>query len=244
MDRFFIDKYAKLSNIIDNKDDVKHISKVLRLKQGNKIEIVDKNHIEYIAEIETVDKDSIGFNLIEEVNISRELPVDINLYQGIPKGQKLDTIVQKATELGIRSIIPVSFKRCVAEIKGEKEDKKLQRLNRVAYEASKQSKRTQIPVVEASCSFKAFKESIKKNDLNIVFYENHRDVSLKSFLSERDLSTVKSIGVIIGPEGGFAPEEIKEIEELDISVLSLGNRILRTETAAIAALAIISNEFN
>lgn len=244
MDRFFIDKDAKLSNIIDNKDDVKHISKVLRLKQGNKIEIVDKNHIEYIAEIENIDKDSIEFNLIEEVSISRELPVDIKLYQGIPKGQKLDTIVQKATELGIRSIIPVSFKRCVAEIKGEKEDKKIQRLNRVAYEASKQSKRTYIPVVEASCSFKEFKNNIKANDVNIVFYENHKDMNLKTFLKDIDLSNIKSIGIVIGPEGGLTPEEIDELKELNVSILSLGNRILRTETAAITAIAVISNEFN
>lgn len=244
MDRFFIEKDANLYSFIDNKDDIKHISKVLRLKTGQNIEIVDKTKAEYKAEIISIEKDKIEFKIIEKVQINRELSIDINLYQGIPKGQKLDTIVQKSTELGVRNITLVKFKRCVAEIKEEKEDKKLQRLNRVAYEASKQSKRVEIPSVRETCSFKNLKNELEKNDLNIVFYEDERVSTLKDFFKTEDLSLIKSIGIIIGPEGGITEEEIEEMKGWGVKILSLGNRILRTETAAIVSIAIVGNEFN
>ena len=123
MDRFFIRQEISQSTFIENQEDVKHISKVLRLRVNDKIEVVDSNEKEYLCEIIAISKDSVEYKIIEEVPIKRELGVQIKVYQGVPKGQKLDLIAQKLTEIGVYSITPVEFKRCVSSIKEEKEDK-------------------------------------------------------------------------------------------------------------------------
>ncbi len=242
MDRFFINREISKTNIIDNQEDVKHISKVLRLKLNDKIEVVDSNEKEYICEITDISKNSVEYKVLQEIDIKRELKVNIKLYQGIPKGQKLDLIVQKLTEIGVYSITPVEFKRCVSSIKEEKETKKIARLQRIIYEAAKQSKRNHIPEIENPITFKELTKELKKNTINIVFYECEEKNNLKSYFASLDLSTIKSIGVIIGPEGGITSEEIEELKANNCGVLTLGTRILRTETAAIVASAAIAHE--
>ena len=298
MDRFFIRQEISQSTFIENQEDVKHISKVLRLRVNDKIEVVDSNEKEYLCEIIAISKDSVEYKVIEEVAIKRELGVQIKVYQGVPKGQKLDLIAQKLTEIGVYSITPVEFKRCVSSIKEEKEDKKIARLQRIIYEAAKQSKRNHIPKIESPMTFKelvkelksntinivfyeceeekedkkiarlqriiyeaakqskrnhipkiespmTFKELVKElksNTINIVFYECEEENNLKSYFASLDLSKVESIGVIVGPEGGITPEEIELLESNGCKVLTLGARILRTETAAVVASAIIAYE--
>ena len=242
MDRFFIRQEISQSTFIENQEDVKHISKVLRLRVNDKIEVVDSNEKEYLCEIITISKDSVEYKVIEEVPIKRELGVQIKVYQGVPKGQKLDLIAQKLTEIGVYSITPVEFKRCVSSIKEEKEDKKIARLQRIIYEAAKQSKRNHIPKIESPMTFKELVKELKSNTINIVFYECEEENNLKSYFASLDLSKVESIGVIVGPEGGIAPEEIELLESNGCKVLTLGARILRTETAAVVASAIIAYE--
>ena len=123
MDRFFIEQEISQKSIIDNPEDVKHISKVLRLRVNDSIEIVDVEEKEYLCEILEISKEFIEYKMLKEVSLNRELEINFNVYQGIPKGQKMDLIVQKLTEIGVHTITPVEFKRCISSIKEEKEDK-------------------------------------------------------------------------------------------------------------------------
>ena len=148
MDRFFVDKKNidlenKVCKIIG--DDVKHISKVLRCKIGDELEICDKENTEYIGKIFSIDKNEVLLDIIKEVDIKRESDLKVRLYQGLPKSTKIEIILQKLTEIGVDEIVLVQTKRSVAKIEDKKEDKKLERWERIIYEASKQSKRGKIP---------------------------------------------------------------------------------------------------
>lgn len=242
MDRFFIEDSNIDIGHISNKEDIKHISKVLRLKPGDKIEIVDKAKMEYICELESVSSGSIEYRVLSKSLINRELDIKYHLYQGIPKGSKMDTIVQKLTELGIYSITPVGFSRCVAEISGQKEEKKISRLQRVAYEAAKQSKRLVIPQVKTPVDIKELIKEIADNDVNIVFYEDEKNTTIKDIVQDMKNKHPENIGFIIGPEGGITKEEAELLKKNGCITASLGSRILRTETAPLAALSILSYE--
>ena len=242
MDRFFIDQEISKKSIIDNPEDVKHISKVLRLRVNDSIEIVDVEEKEYLCEILEISKEFIEYKMLKEVSLNRELEINFNVYQGIPKGQKMDLIVQKLTEIGVHTITPVEFKRCISSIKEKKEDKKIARLQRIIYEAAKQSKRNHIPKITNPKSFKEMLNELKNNSINIVFYECELENNIKSYLNSIELKLVKTINIIIGPEGGITPEEIDNLEINGCKILTLGSRILRTETAAVVASAIIAYE--
>jgi len=241
MDRFFVDS----NNInLDQKecliqgDDVKHISKVLRCSVGEKLEICDKNNNEYICEITDITKKEVFLNIIESVDIKRESDIKIKLYQGLPKGQKMDLILQKLTEVGVSEIIPVITKRSVAKLE-DKKDKKIQRWERIVYEAAKQSKRGIIPKIKGPLSFKEALLDMKENSINIVPYEKENSKSIKDAINK---SNMDSIGIFIGPEGGFDQEEINMLQDIGASSISLGPRILRTETASIVASSIVMYE--
>lgn len=244
MDRFFVDK----KNIdLENKvckitgDDVKHISKVLRCKTGDELEICDKENREYIGKIFSIDKNEVLLNIIKEVDIKRESDLKVRLYQGLPKSTKMEIILQKLTEIGVDEIVLVQTKRSVAKIEDKKEDKKLERWERIIYEASKQSKRGKIPKLRGILSFKEALEDIKNNNLNIACYENEKTNSIKNSIKGVNID---SIGIFIGPEGGFDEEEIKLMEKNDVKSVSLGNRILRTETASVVASSIVLYELS
>ncbi|SHG89515.1 16S rRNA (uracil(1498)-N(3))-methyltransferase [Tepidibacter thalassicus] len=243
MDRFFVD----LKNInLDKKqcfiegEDVKHISKVLRCNIGDKLEICDKNNNEYVCEISDITKKQVFLNIIEKVNVNRESDIKVKVYQGLPKGQKMDLILQKLTEIGVVEIIPVVTKRSVVKIDNKK-DKKIERWERIIYEAAKQSKRGIIPKVKGPLNFKEALLDMKNNDLNLIPYEKEYLKSIKSVL--RNIN-VNSIGIFIGPEGGFEEEEIDEFKNIGGILVSLGPRILRTETASIVATSIVLYELS
>lgn len=242
MDRFFLEDNNIDIGYISNKEDIKHISKVLRLKPGDKIEIVDKAGMEYICELKDVSSGSIEYDVISKSLIKREFDIRYHLYQGIPKGSKMDTIVQKLTELGIYSITPVSFSRCVAEISEQKEEKKVSRLQRVAYEAAKQSKRLIIPHVKNPVDIKGLIKELEDNDVNIIFYEDEKNITIKDIVQDIKDKNPENIGLIIGPEGGITKEEAELLKKHGCITASLGSRILRTETAPLAALSILSYE--
>ncbi|MBZ6005344.1 MAG: 16S rRNA (uracil(1498)-N(3))-methyltransferase [Paraclostridium dentum] len=244
MDRFFVVK----NNInLENKtciiegEDVKHISKVLRCRIGEELEICDNDNNEYICEITNIDKSQVELNIVEVVDIKRESDLKIKVYQGLPKGPKMEMILQKLTEVGVDEIILVQTKRTVVKVDDKKEDKKIERWERIIYEAAKQSKRGKIPKLRGVLSFKEALADMKENDFNIAPYENERTKSIKQAIKGVD---IKNIGIFVGPEGGFEDTEIKAIEEIGGQSVSLGPRILRTETASLVASSIVLYELS
>lgn len=244
MDRFFVEKKnVNLENntcIIEG-EDVKHISKVLRCRVGEELEICDNDNNEYICEITSIDKSEVQLNIIDKVDIKRESDLKIKVYQGLPKGPKMEMILQKLTEVGVDEIILVQTKRTVVKVEDKKEDKKIERWERIIYEAAKQSKRGKIPKLRGILSFKEALSDMNKNDLNIAPYENERTKSIKQAIKGQDIN---NIGIFVGPEGGFEDTEIKAIEDIGGQSVSLGPRILRTETASLVASSIVLYELS
>ena len=233
--RFFSDTIDENDRIIYmNDEDSKHIAQVLRMRKGDKAIICDKNGHDYLCELSSADnKNSVEFAILDKKDNSAEPDTEITLYQAIPKNDKLDFIVQKATELGAVRIVPFLSKRCVSRPDAKSADKKVQRLQRIAYEASKQCGRGKIPGVMPFTDFKSAVNSIDSDTLPIIFYECGGKK-----LSELDLS-YKKIAVFIGSEGGFTPREAECLVSAGIPALSLGSRILRAETAPAAVLAVL-----
>lgn len=242
MHKFFVPRENfEDNNVYINGDDVKHIYKVLRLKEKDRICINNCNGEEYLGEIETITKSEVQVHIIEKLPINNESSVEINLYQGLPKASKMDLIVQKSTELGIRSITPVITDRVV--VKSEiGEFKKLDRWIRIAKEACKQCKRSIIPVINAPVDFSEMLEELKKQDLIIVPYENEDNFGMKKLMLHLKKEGIKKIAVVIGPEGGFENTEIEVLKSAGAEIITLGPRILRTETAGFVCTSIIMYE--
>ena len=244
MDRFFTPKNninLEQNTCIIEGEDVKHISRVLRCRENDKLEVCDMDNNEYICEIKEINKDNILLDIIEKVNIKRESNLKVKLYQGMPKGTKMELILQKLTEIGVDEIVLVQAKRSVTKIDNKKEDKKIERWERIIYEAAKQSKRAKIPKLTGVLTFKEALADMQNNDLNICPYENERTISIKEAIKD---SSANTIGIFVGPEGGFEEEEIEKIQEIDGKVVSLGPRILRTETASVVASSIVLYELS
>ena len=228
------DNFAKISG-----EDYNHIRNVLRMKIGTKILINDKEKSNsYLAEIQEIGAKEIICKVIEKM-ASNEMSVNVTLFQGIPKSDKMEYIIQKSVELGVSEIVPTEMKNCVAKINNE--ENKLTRWNKISETAAKQSKRSIIPKVESKISFNDLLNRIKEFDLVIVAYENEKHTSLKDVL--QNCKGVKNIAIIIGPEGGIDTKELKLLEDNGAQVASLGKRILRTETAPIAMLSMILYEY-
>ncbi|MBS4535567.1 16S rRNA (uracil(1498)-N(3))-methyltransferase [Clostridium sp. D2Q-14] len=242
MNRFFVSKKDIENDIVTIKsDDVKHIKNVLRLKKSDEISVCDNTDNEYIVKIINITNEEVKGNIIKEINIKRESNINITLYQGFPKSSKMDMIIQKATELGVKKIVPVITDRTIVKIKDQKkENKKIDRFKKIAIEASKQSKRGIIPEVTSIMSIDEVIEEIDKNSsFTIVPYEDENKLGIKSFICEVEN---KNINIIIGPEGGFTEREISKLKNIDSRIVSLGPRILRTETAGLTTIAIIMYE--
>ena len=225
-------------------DDVKHIYKVLRLEEGEKVAINNCNGKEYLGEIESISKSEVYVKILEVLETNNESPIEVYLFQGLPKAQKMDLIVQKGTELGITKFIPVITERVDVKLKGD--FKKLDRLNRIALEAAKQSKRTIVPKVQEPISFKELLSEIREMDLFLVAYENADNFGIKALVRELEkkgnIKEIKKVGIMIGPEGGFEENEIKALKDEDAYIITLGSRILRTETAGFTAASLIQYE--
>lgn len=242
MEYFFVakeDLELENSKAYIKDEDNHHLTKVFRAKEKDIVEISDGEDNQYICEIETIDSKETTLKILEKSKIARESSVKVVLYQGIPKAQKMDMIIQKVTEVGVSTIYPLKMKRCVVNLK-EKEDKKIDRWQKIAYEAAKQSKRGVIPKVEKSLTIKEAIKSMESNDLNIVFYEGQGVQKIKDILREKQ--DIKSIGIFIGPEGGFDEEEITLLKDKNAFLGSLGARILRTETAGIVGASLVLYE--
>lgn len=223
-------------------EDVKHISKVLRLSIGENIEVCDEEW-DYIVCITQISKAAVTASILKKNKLITEAPLRVTLYQSIPKGVKMELILQKTTEMGIAAVVPVLTDRAVVQLKDLKDkEKKTERWCRITEEAAKQSKRGIIPQVHLPLTFKEAIRHSSENELNILAYEKESKNGLKQLLSNYKDKDITQIGLWIGPEGGFTEEEIRLALEHGISTVSLGPRILRTETAGFALLSMVMYE--
>ena len=242
MPKFFVapEKVSENKIVIDT-DDVNHIRRVLRLKENDTIEVCDTTGMDYTAVIENMTEKSVICKITDSRKSDTESNLRVTLFQGIPKCSKMDYIIEKTTELGIFSIVPVTMSRCVVKLENAKaEQKKQERWQKIAVAAAKQSGRGIIPEIEMPLTVDEAIERMKKSDLAFVPYECETSNRLKPMLLENNEAV--EISIMIGPEGGFDPTEISKIHESGIKTITLGKRILRTETAGEAVLAMIRYE--
>jgi 16S rRNA (uracil1498-N3)-methyltransferase len=242
MHRFFISEkqFDGQTFILDQKEDVRHLTKALRVTLGEKIEIcIEETGEEWVTEVFELASDTVYLKATKKSDVNRESPVKITLYQGLPKADKMELIVQKSTELGIYAVVPVEMDRCVVKLKDKDRQKKQERWQKIANEAAKQSKRSRIPSVSLPIKLKQLKETFSGHDLVIFLYENEEDFSIKEALNS---AKGKNIALVVGPEGGFSDVEASLLEEFGCVSTTLGPRILRTETAGLACISIIQYE--
>ena len=245
MPRFFV-KTEQINQpyIYIKNEDVNHIKNVLRKKVEDKIEVCNQETGDtYLCEIEQLDDNEILTKIIEKLN-ETETNIKIDIYQGLPKAEKMELIIQKSVELGVNSIIPVSLKRCVVKLEGKDQNKKIERWQKIAESAAKQCGRNIIPKIENIIKIKQFEELNKNYDSLIVAYENEKEYTLKQEIQKIKQSNKKElkIAVVIGPEGGLAEEEIETLKNYGANIVTLGKRILRTETVALNILSILMYE--
>ncbi len=217
--------------------DFNHIANVLRMKTGEEF-LVSENGNSHLCRLADISGETAVAEITEENYQSTELPVKIYLFQGLPKSDKLELIIQKCVELGVYKIIPTEMTNCVVKIEEKKKKSKRERWQLIAESAAKQSKRNIIPEVSEPVSYKNALKTASELDLVLLPYEN-KD-GMKSTLSS--LGKIKngmSVGIFIGPEGGFDEKEITLASELGAEIISLGKRILRTETAAITSVSMV-----
>ena len=211
MHKFFVNNNQIDKNKIEiNGTDVNHIKNVLRLKIDDKLQICNKETSEnYITKIVSLSEEKVESEIIEELNKNIETTFDIDIYQGLPKFDKMEFIIQKTTEIGVKKIIPVSMERCVVKLNEKDANKKIERWKKIAEIAAKQSKRDYIPIIEDLININMVCEKIKDYDVFLVAYEDEEEINLKKVIKGN--TNAKKIGVLIGPEGGI---DIKEIEKL------------------------------
>ena len=239
MYRFFIKEEQIHDGMIEIcGSDVNHISNVLRMKQGEELWISDGGKKEYRCTIEEFSPDEVLLHIIYAQQPDYELQSRIYLFQGLPKADKMELIIQKAVELGAYEVIPVETKRCVVKLDGKKAAKKVERWKQIAESAAKQSKRMLIPNVHEVLTFKEALKYAESMDVRLIPYELAKGMQeTKEILA--DIQPGQSIGIFIGPEGGFEEKEVETAISEGAKPITLGKRILRTETAGLAILSVL-----
>ena len=239
MHHFFVspeqidDKYVTITG-----GDVNHIKNVLRMKVDEELLVSNGQDKDYYCKIEAISDDEIKALILDEEFEGTELPTELYLFQGLPKSDKMELIIQKAVELGVKEIIPVATKRCVVKLDNKKEVSKIKRWQAISESAAKQSRRTIIPEVAPVMTFKEAINRAKEFELGIIPYENFKDMKETREVLEKVQKGIK-IGIFIGPEGGFEESEVQYAFENGIRPISLGKRILRTETAGLTILSVL-----
>ncbi len=241
MHHFFIKPENIKENeiVITDRTDINHMKTVLRMRPGDKLSLCcEARKKEYICTIIGLERDGIRVSVEDVLGASGELPVKIVLFQGLPKGDKMDDIVKKATELGAAEIVPMASHRCVVKLDAKKEEKKVTRWNAIAKNAAKQSGRSVVPVVKSVLSFDEALQYGKTLAMMIMPYEEAEglDRARSVFAAAREKN---SLGIFIGPEGGFEREEVTKALREGAQTVTLGHRILRTETAGMTVLSIL-----
>lgn len=239
MHKFFMDQVEMSRDeirIVGN--DVNHIRNVLRLRTGERIMVSNSNGTDYICEIEQLDTEFVRAKIVDIEKNAAELPARIVLFQGLPKSDKMEWILQKAVELGAAEIVPVITKRTVVKVDEKKADKKIARYQAICEAAAKQSGRGIIPTVSSYMTFKEALQAASQLEMVMIPYEEAEGIAYARKVIE-EATDKKSIGIFIGPEGGFAKEEVELAQGIGAKVITLGNRILRTETAGMTVLSIL-----
>lgn len=239
MYHFFVDEgQIKEDTITIEGTDVNHIKNVLRMKEKEKLLISNGTDKDFLCEILSISSQSVLCKIIDVDLEGTELPSKIYLFQGLPKSDKMELIIQKAVELGVHEIIPVDTKRSVVKLDEKKAENKIKRWQQISLSAAKQSKRIIIPNIHKIMSFKEALEYASGFEYNLIPYENAKGMED----TKKAIEAIKphtSIGIFIGPEGGFDEAEISLAISNGVLPVTLGKRILRTETAGIAALSVI-----
>ncbi|KXG78518.1 Ribosomal RNA small subunit methyltransferase E [Fervidicola ferrireducens] len=244
MPLFFVQENMNLDDVIEiTGEDAHHIANVLRMGKGDDLQISNGRDTVCKAQIVEVlfGGKKIKVKIIEKNNFEMRGP-RITLFQGVPKGQKFDFILQKNTELGVAEFVPVITKRTVVEIDRKKMKSRTERWQKIVKEAAKQCRRPDLPKVHGPVDFDECVAALKKYPLVLVPWEEERKIFLKPFLSSFS-EKIREIAVLIGPEGGFSEDEIKKARESGAVTVSLGKRILRTETAGFAVNTVLMYEF-
>lgn len=253
MIKFFVSEENIVGNkiYIDNSEDVKHLSKVLRCKIGDEIVISDGVKWEYLTEILEINRDEVSLKIVDRQCFTSEPDIKVSLFQGIPKGSKMEIVIQKCVEEGIFEITPVFTSRTIVLEHKIKEGKN-KRWQKISAEAVKQCKRGIIPQIRDNISFKDMVKELKLRNFDLILcpYEDEEVTTIKEVLRnfknyalENDLDKKNiSVGIIIGPEGGFDLEEVEELKTIGSKIVTLGKTILRTETAGLVALAMTMYE--
>lgn len=232
MHRFFADENGVQDGVARlEAEDARHAQRVLRLETGDEV-VLFSNGNAYAATISDM-SEGVTVKVTSELK-SPEASVRVTLYQGVPKGDKMDYIVQKCTEAGVDRIVPVNMPRSVAKLEG-KDDKKLARWNRIAREAAKQAFRPLTPEVAPPISMRELPKALTKHALALVPWEDARDGSLRTLITKE----MRDVAIVIGPEGGMSEEDVAPLLRANAKAVSLGPRIFRTETAGLAALIAI-----
>lgn len=237
MFQFFVEpEQIEAENVTITGSDVNHIRNVLRMKSGDKVRISDNCGSDYLCEITEIMSELVKLHITERCD-NTELPIKITLFQGLPKSDKMELIIQKAVELGVNAIIPVAMKNCVVKLDEKKAKAKQSRWQAIAESAAKQSKRSVIPKIGEVMTFSQAVKSAETMEIKLVPYENERGMAHTREILGR-IEKGAEVAVFIGPEGGFDTSEIELVRD-DMELISLGNRILRTETAGLTTLAML-----
>lgn len=235
MFNFFVEKESRQGDsFVITGSDFNHIVNVLRMDIGDTF-LVSCDGVSNLCEIKSIDADAVVTSIIEENYNNTNLPIKIYLFQGLPKADKMELIIQKTVELGVEGIIPVEMNNCVVKLEPKKKQSKVTRWQAIAESGAKQSKRNSVPQVFPVLSYKEALEKAKELDVLLVPYECAEGMSA----TKQAFSQIKagmSVGILIGPEGGFTESEIESALSVGGKVISLGKRILRTETASITAV--------
>lgn len=241
MQRFFVESHQineEENSICIIGSDVNHIKNVLRMKIGDEVWVSDGKNKEYHCRIDVMDIQRIDLHILYVQESDYELPGKIYLFQGLPKGDKMELIIQKAVELGVYQIIPVEMKRCVVRLDDKKAQKKRERWQQIAESAAKQSKRMLVPQIHPVVSYAQALSIAKDFDICLLPYELAKGIKkTKQIIS--GIEAGKKIGVFIGPEGGFEENEVEAALQMGAETITLGRRILRTETAGLTILSIL-----
>ncbi len=238
MNRFFIDTPLENDRFLIGGENFKHINNVLRMQVGEKVEVCQFGAC-YVCEIEIINKKDLLAKVVEKYEHTNELKSKVRIFQGLPKKDKMELVITKCIELGVDEIFPVDMDRSIVKYDSKKKKNKMARWSKLALSASMQSKRDKVVKVGEPKSLKAYEKELRDCNTLIVLYENDSNYdSFKTFLSS--IKKYGTINVVIGPEGGVSDDEIDYLVSIGARTMSLGRRILRTETAGLAFMSCAS----
>ena len=248
MPKFFVkEEQIQENQIIILGQDVNHIKKVIRAKIGDELQICNSQNGEnFLCEIDNLEEEKIICQIKEKIQEQVESNIEVTIFQGLPKADKMEYIIQKSVELGVYDITPVEMKRCVVKLNEKDKSKKIERWQKISEVAAKQCGRDIIPQINNIINIKNICNLIQEYDMVLVAYENEEKNTLKEQLEnikkQNNSKSKVKIGIIIGPEGGLEEKDVETLKENGAKVITLGRRILRTETVALNVLSIIMYE--